>query len=146
MALRPTFQLDAEPYVSTDAELDIPVSERKSLLDLVEAELEVAPVGSRGDRRQAVQQGIDAYDKALRLPMWLAEVVGWIVQRFGPQGLEYGRFSIDSHFTRNALWLRRPSMDDSEAIQRNMLCQLLCLGRYSVVADVEYLIDQLPGQ
>ncbi|MEB3166132.1 MAG: Coenzyme F420 hydrogenase/dehydrogenase, beta subunit C-terminal domain [Cyanobacteriota bacterium] len=79
----------------------------QELLDLVEAELDVAPVTSRGDRRQAVQQGIDAYDKALRLPMWLAEAVGWLVQRFGPVGLEYGRFSIDSHFTRNALWLRR---------------------------------------
>lgn len=29
------------------------------------------------------------------------------MNRFGPKGLEYGRFSIDSHFTRNALWLRR---------------------------------------
>jgi len=78
-----------------------------ALLALVEPELEQAPVSSGGDRRQAVQQGIDAYDKALRLPMWLAEVVGWLVQRVGPKGLEYGRFSIDSHFTRNALWLRR---------------------------------------
>ncbi|MCS5693051.1 Coenzyme F420 hydrogenase/dehydrogenase, beta subunit C-terminal domain [Cyanobium sp. FGCU-6] len=77
------------------------------LLDLVEEELDQAPVTSRGDRRQAVQQGIDAYDKALKLPRWLAEAVGWVVQRFGPAGLEYGRFSIDSHFTRNALWLRR---------------------------------------
>ena len=82
-------------------------SRGEELLKLVEAELDQAPVTSRGDRRQAVQQGIDAYDKALRLPMWLAEVVGWIVQRVGPKGLEYGRFSIDSHFTRNALWLRR---------------------------------------
>ncbi len=77
------------------------------LLALVEDELDSAPVTSRGDRRQAVQQGIDAYDKALRLPRWLAELVGFIVQRLGPKGLEYGRFSIDSHFTRNALWLRR---------------------------------------
>ena len=79
----------------------------QQLLDLVEAELDLAPVTTRGDRRQAVQQGIDAYDKALRLPLWLAEVIGWVVNRFGPQGLEYARFSIDSHFTRNALWLRR---------------------------------------
>jgi coenzyme F420-reducing hydrogenase beta subunit len=77
------------------------------LLALVEAELDTAPVSSRGDRRQAVQQGIDAYDRALRLPRWLAELVGFVVQRVGPRGLEYGRFSIDSHFTRNALWLRR---------------------------------------
>jgi coenzyme F420-reducing hydrogenase beta subunit len=78
-----------------------------ALLDLIEADLDLAPVTSRGDRRSAVQQGIDAYDKAVRLPMWLAELVGWVVQRIGPKGLEYGRFSIDSHFTRNALWLRR---------------------------------------
>jgi coenzyme F420-reducing hydrogenase beta subunit len=81
------------------------------LLDLVEAELDVAPVMSRGDRRQAVQQGIEAYDKAVKLPLWLAELVGWFVERFGPRGLEYGKFSIDSHFTRNALWLRRQHGD-----------------------------------
>ena len=87
----------------------------QDLLDLVEPELDVAPVSSRGDRRQAVQQGIDAYDRALKLPMWLAELVGFIVQRVGPKGLEYGRFSIDSHFTRNALWVRRhhPAMAEA---------------------------------
>ena len=58
-----------------------------------------------------MQQGIGAYDKAVKLPLWLAEVLGWFVQRFGPQGLEYGRFSIDSHFTRNALWLQRQHGD-----------------------------------
>lgn len=79
----------------------------QQLLDLVEGELETGAVFSAGERRQAVQQGIGAYDKAVRLPMVLAELVGFFVQRFGPKGLEYGRFSIDSHFTRNALWLRR---------------------------------------
>lgn len=81
------------------------------LLALVEHLLTTKPVQSSGDRRQAVQQGIEAYDRALRLPLWLAEVVGWFVQRFGPTGLEYARFSIDSHFTRNALWLRRHHPD-----------------------------------
>ena len=92
-------------------------SRGEELLKLVEAELDQAPVSSRGDRRQAVQQGIDAYDKALRLPMWLAELVGWIVQRVGPKGLEYCRFSIDSHFTRNALWLRR---NHPEMVERHL--------------------------
>lgn len=86
----------------------------QELLDLVEAELEVAPVTSRGDRRAAVQQGIEAYDRALKLPLWLAQLVGLFVERFGPQGLEYGRFSIDSHFTRNALWLQRNHPDQVE--------------------------------
>jgi coenzyme F420 hydrogenase subunit beta len=87
----------------------------QELLDLVEPELDLAPVTSAGDRRQAVQQGIDAYEKALKLPMWLAELVGVFVQRFGPKGLEYGRFSIDSHFTRNALWLQRHHPEKVEA-------------------------------
>ena len=77
------------------------------LLALVEPELDAAPVSSRGDRRAAVQQGIEAYDKAVRLPRWLAEAFAWLIERIGPQGLEYARFSIDSHFTRNALWVRR---------------------------------------
>ncbi|MEB3235311.1 MAG: Coenzyme F420 hydrogenase/dehydrogenase, beta subunit C-terminal domain, partial [Cyanobacteriota bacterium] len=77
------------------------------LLKLVEEELDTAPVNSRGNRQAAVQQGIDAYDKALKLPLWLARLVGCVVNAVGPRGLEYGRFSIDSHFTRNALWIRR---------------------------------------
>jgi coenzyme F420 hydrogenase subunit beta len=83
----------------------------QQLLDLVEAELDIAPVTSSGQRQAAVQQGIEAYDKALKLPMWVAQVIGFFVERFGPKGLEYGRFSIDSHFTRNALWLRRNHPD-----------------------------------
>lgn len=37
VAMRPSFQLEAEPYVSAYEELDIPEKERKSLLDLSEA-------------------------------------------------------------------------------------------------------------
>jgi coenzyme F420-reducing hydrogenase beta subunit len=87
----------------------------QQLLDLVEGELETAPVTSSGDRRAAVQQGIEAYDRALKLPLWLARLIGLVVERFGPRGLEYGRFSIDSHFTRNALWVRRHHPEKAEA-------------------------------
>jgi len=77
------------------------------LLALVEDALDTAPVSSKGNRKAAVQQGMDAYDKAVKLPLWLARLVGCVVNAVGPRGLEYGRFSIDSHFTRNALWIRR---------------------------------------
>jgi hypothetical protein len=30
---------------------------------------------------------------------------GFVVNRFGPKGLEYAKFSIDSHFARNYLYL-----------------------------------------
>ena len=87
----------------------------QQLLDLVEPELDIAPVTSRGQRQAAVQQGIEAYDKAVKLPIWLANVIGFFVERFGPQGLEYGRFSIDSHFTRNYLYVRRNYPEKLEA-------------------------------
>ncbi len=79
----------------------------QTLLDLVQEQLETQPVISSGDRHQAVQQGITAYDQAMTLPMWLAQILGVVIERIGPKGLEYGRFSIDSHFTRNYLYVQR---------------------------------------
>ncbi len=79
----------------------------QQMLELVRDELEVQPVSESGDRRNAVQQGITAYDNATTLPLWLAWLLGFVVNAIGPKGLEYGRFSIDSHFVRNFLYLRR---------------------------------------
>ena len=45
----------------------------------------------------------------------LREDVRILVERVGPKGLEYGRFSIDSHFTRNALWVQRHHPEKAEA-------------------------------
>jgi coenzyme F420 hydrogenase subunit beta len=77
------------------------------MLATVRDQLTVQPVTAAGDRREAVQQGIAAYDQAVTLPLWLAWLVGFVVQKFGPKGLEYARFSIDSHFVRNYLYVQR---------------------------------------
>jgi 3,8-divinyl protochlorophyllide a 8-vinyl-reductase (ferredoxin) len=79
----------------------------KEMLDLVQDQLDTQPVMSKGDRHQAVQQSIPAYDKGVTLPMWAAKMMGVVIERIGPKGLEYARFSIDSHFTRNYLYLQR---------------------------------------
>jgi 3,8-divinyl protochlorophyllide a 8-vinyl-reductase (ferredoxin) len=79
----------------------------RAMLDLVTDQLETQPVDSQGDRVPAVQQSIPAYDKALTLPMWLAKIIGVAVRQIGPKGLEYARFSIDSHFTRNYIYTKR---------------------------------------
>ncbi|MEM7769290.1 MAG: Coenzyme F420 hydrogenase/dehydrogenase, beta subunit C-terminal domain [Cyanobacteria bacterium P01_E01_bin.6] len=79
----------------------------KDMLDLVMDQLETQPVMSQGDRHQAVQQSIPAYDKGVTLPMWAAKLMGVVIERIGPKGLEYARFSIDSHFTRNYLYMKR---------------------------------------
>jgi coenzyme F420 hydrogenase subunit beta len=79
----------------------------KEMLDLVQEQLSTQAVMSSGDRTAAVQQGIAAYDNATTIPMWLAWVISFVVNKIGPKGLEYGRFSIDSHFIRNYLYVRR---------------------------------------
>ncbi len=91
----------------------------KEMLDLVREQLDTQPVTSQGDRSAAVQQSIPAYDKGVTLPMWAAKMMGVVIERIGPKGLEYARFSIDSHFTRNYLYLQRhhPEKLDSHVPQ-----------------------------
>lgn len=79
----------------------------QEMLDLVMDQLETQPVMSKGDRRAAVQQSIPAYEKGVTLPMWAAQLMGVVIEKIGPKGLEYARFSIDSHFTRNYLYVQR---------------------------------------
>ncbi|ACB54010.1 unknown [Crocosphaera subtropica ATCC 51142] len=79
----------------------------KEMLSLVEDQINTKPVISQGDRKQAVQQSIPAYDKGVTLPMWAAKLMGVVIEKVGPKGLEYARFSIDSHFTRNYLYVKR---------------------------------------
>ncbi len=79
----------------------------QEMLDLAQSALELKPVMELGNRKPAVQQSISAYDQALTLPLWLGWLLGFIINRIGPKGLEYGRFSIDSHFIRNFLYVKR---------------------------------------
>jgi len=79
----------------------------REMLDLVKEQLDTQPVMSKGDRKQAVQQSIPAYDQGVTLPMWAAKMMGVVIEKIGPKGLEYARFSIDSHFTRNYLYVKR---------------------------------------
>ncbi|WP_008310376.1 Coenzyme F420 hydrogenase/dehydrogenase, beta subunit C-terminal domain [Leptolyngbya sp. PCC 6406] len=80
----------------------------QAMLETVMDQLDTQPVASQGNRVDAVQQSIAAYDKGVTLPMWAAKLLGIVIDKvLGPKGLEYARFSIDSHFTRNYLYTRR---------------------------------------
>ncbi len=87
----------------------------KEMLELVKDQIDTQPVTSTGDRKQAVQQSIPAYDNAVTLPMWAAKAMGVVIEKIGPKGLEYARFSIDSHFTRNYLYVKRNHPEKLEA-------------------------------
>ncbi len=79
----------------------------REMLELVHDQLETQPMTSQGNRQAAVQQSIPAYDQGVTLPMWAAKLMGVVIEKIGPKGLEYARFSIDSHFTRNYLFVKR---------------------------------------
>jgi len=79
----------------------------QEMLDIIWEQLDTQPVTSQGNRHQAVQQSIPAYDQGVTLPMWAAKLMGLVIEKIGPKGLEYARFSIDSHFTRNYLYVKR---------------------------------------
>ncbi|MEH2183333.1 Coenzyme F420 hydrogenase/dehydrogenase, beta subunit C-terminal domain [Nostoc sp.] len=87
----------------------------KEMLDLVKDQLDTQAVMSKGNRKEAVQQSIPAYDKGVTLPMWAAKLMGVVIEKIGPKGLEYARFSIDSHFTRNYLYVKRNHPEKLEA-------------------------------
>ncbi|MEG4011016.1 MULTISPECIES: Coenzyme F420 hydrogenase/dehydrogenase, beta subunit C-terminal domain [unclassified Microcoleus] len=87
----------------------------QEMLDLVTDQLNTQPVMSQGNRKEAVQQSIPAYEKGVTLPMWAAKLMGVFIEKIGPKGLEYARFSIDSHFTRNYLYVKRNYPEKLEA-------------------------------
>lgn len=87
----------------------------KEMLDLVRDRLDTQEVSSKGDRKNAVQQSIPAYEAGVTLPMWAAKLMGVVIEKVGPKGLEYARFSIDSHFTRNYLYVQRAHPEKLEA-------------------------------
>ncbi|HAN74507.1 MAG TPA: hypothetical protein DCQ63_09650 [Planktothrix sp. UBA8402] len=87
----------------------------QEMLDLVGDLIDTQPVITQGNRKPAVQQSIPAYDKAVTLPMWAAKLMGVVIDKIGPRGLEYARFSIDSHFTRNYLYVKRNYPDKLDA-------------------------------
>ncbi len=87
----------------------------REMLELVKDQLETQQVMTSGDRKAAVQQSIPAYDQGVTLPMWAAKLMGVVIEKIGPKGLEYARFSIDSHFTRNYLYVKRNHPEKLEA-------------------------------
>ena len=65
--------------------------------------------------KQAVQQIIPDFVQAVNFPLWAAKLMGVVIDKIGPKGLEYARFSIDSHFARNYLYVKRNHGEKLEA-------------------------------
>jgi coenzyme F420 hydrogenase subunit beta len=84
----------------------------QELLDLLAPELELAAPGSRGSRRGAVKGFIANTVRAAgglplrRMPDFLRPLMGWLMPRIGPRGLEFARARVEMKAAETVLFLR----------------------------------------
>ncbi len=85
----------------------------QEMLDSVQHRLELAPTQSSGHRDTVTMQTIISDDEAklgkLRdpAPLWLGNIIAWILNLIGPKGLEFAKFSIAYHYVRNYIYVHR---------------------------------------
>jgi coenzyme F420 hydrogenase subunit beta len=85
----------------------------QELLDLLGAEVRTAEPGSAGKRRNAVKGFMANVERAagglpLRgMPNWLRPIIGWLMPRIGPRGLEFARTRVEMKAIETVLHLRR---------------------------------------
>jgi coenzyme F420 hydrogenase subunit beta len=83
------------------------------MLDLVADALTLSAPGSAGKRRSAVSGFIKNVERAagglpLRsMPNWLRPVMGWLMPRIGPRGLEFARARVEMKAAETVMHLRR---------------------------------------
>src|SRR3954452_6138641 len=85
----------------------------EELIGLLGDELRESPLGQAGKRRGAVQGFLANVERAAgglplrRMPDWLRPVVGWLMPRIGPRGLEFARARVEMKAVETILHLRR---------------------------------------
>ena len=86
----------------------------REMFDLVAKDMYILPTVETGDRKAFVMQTLGADDDALfgegpekPMPIGVGRVLAWFLEKVGPRGLEFGRYSLDYHTLRNYLYVRR---------------------------------------
>jgi coenzyme F420 hydrogenase subunit beta len=83
------------------------------MLKLLEGEVKLAAPGSAGKRHGPVKGFLANTERAAgglplrRMPAWLRPVVGWLMPRIGPRGLEFARARVEMKAVETVLHLRR---------------------------------------
>lgn len=85
----------------------------EELLGILGAEVRLATPGSAGKRHGAVKGFLANVERAAgglplrRMPDWLRPIVGWLMPRIGPRGLEFARSRVEMKAVETVLHLRR---------------------------------------
>ncbi len=84
-----------------------------ALVDLLGDELHMQAVGNAGRRAGAVKGFIANVERAAgglplrRMPKWVRPIVGWLMPRVGPRGLEFARTRVEMKAAETIIHLRR---------------------------------------
>jgi coenzyme F420 hydrogenase subunit beta len=95
----------------------------QELLDLLGDEVALAKPGSAGKRHGPVKGFLANVQRSAgglplrRMPDWLRPVVGWLMPRVGPRGLEFARARVEMKAVESVVHLRR----EQAAKMKNML-------------------------
>ena len=85
----------------------------QQMLDRLGDEVRLKPPGSAGRRAGAVRGFLKNVERAAgglplrRMPDWLRPLVGWLMPRIGPRGLEFARARLEMKAVETVLHLRR---------------------------------------
>jgi coenzyme F420 hydrogenase subunit beta len=83
------------------------------LLALLDGEVRLSEPGSAGKRTGAVKGFLANTERAAggmplrRMPEWLRPIVGWLMPKIGPKGLEFARARVEMKAIESVLHLRR---------------------------------------
>ncbi|WPB87502.1 Coenzyme F420 hydrogenase/dehydrogenase, beta subunit C-terminal domain [Sediminicoccus rosea] len=85
----------------------------EELLNLLGEEIRVEAPGSKGKRAGAVRGFLANVERAAgglplrRMPDWIRPIVGWLMPRIGPRGLEFARTRVEMKACETVVHLRR---------------------------------------
>ena len=85
----------------------------QQMLDLLGDEVALEPPGDAGKRSGAVKGFIGNVERAAgglplrRMPDWLRPIMGWLMPRVGPRGLEFARTRVEMKAAETVIHLRR---------------------------------------
>lgn len=85
----------------------------QQMIDLLGDEIELEAPGDAGKRSAAVKGFIGNVERAAgglplrRMPDWLRPIMGWLMPRVGPRGLEFARTRVEMKAAETVIHLRR---------------------------------------
>lgn len=120
------------------------------LLDLLGDDLVLSPLGSAGKRQSSVAGFMKNVERAagglpLRaMPDWLRPVMGWLMPRIGPKGLEFARARVEMKGIESVLHLRRELPRKVKSMVPAHVWQVV--EPYGLTPEAEEKADEKPVQ